>query len=294
MNLKAKQGRDILLSLAGDLAGGFLYALGIYFFAKSADFAPGGISGLALMANYLFRLPIGVTTLLLNVPLVLLSYKIVGKKFLAKSFFSMAVCTIFLDVIFPHFPIYTGSPIMAALYSGVCLGAGLAIFYMHGSSSGGTDFLTISIKVLRPHLSIGMVTMSIDLVVILLGWPVFGKLDAVLYGLLSTFMASIVIDKIMYGTGAGKLVIIISGRGSDIAAGIGESFERGSTMIRAVGTYSKEEREVLLCACSKVEAYKVRRLINQVDSDAFVMVMETNEVFGEGFKALDVKKDILG
>ena len=115
---------SILLSLAGDLAGGFLYALGIYFFAKSADFAPGGISGLALMANYLFHLPRGVTTLLLNVPLVLLSYKILGKKFLAKSFFSMAVCTIFLDVIFPHFPIYTGSPIMAALYSGVCLGAG--------------------------------------------------------------------------------------------------------------------------------------------------------------------------
>ena len=90
---------------------------------------------------------------------------------------------------------------MAALFSGVCLGAALALFYMRGSSSGGTDFLTMSIKAVKPHLSIGFVTMAIDLLIILLGWPVFGNVDAVLYGLISAFVTSVVIDKIMYGMG---------------------------------------------------------------------------------------------
>ena len=291
--MESKKTVEVIKGLTADIAGGFLYAVGIYFFAKSADFAPGGISGLALMANHLFGLPIGITTLVINIPLVLLSYRIVGRKFLLKSFITMIICTVFLDVLFPYLPVYTGNPILAALYSGVCLGAGMALFYMHGSSSGGVDFLIVSVKVMRPHLSIGMVTMAIDLIVILLGWPVFGKLDAVLYGLLSTIACSTVIDKIMYGIGAGKLVIIISNRGKEIASGIASEFDRGSTMIKAMGTYTDETRDVLLCACSKVEAYKIRRLVNQTDETAFVMVTETSEVFGEGFKALDVKKDTL-
>ncbi len=291
--MESKKTVEVIKGLTADIIGGFLYAVGIYFFAKSADFAPGGISGLALMANHLFGLPIGITTLVINIPLVLLSYRIVGRKFLLKSFITMIICTVFLDVLFPYLPVYTGNPILAALYSGVCLGAGMALFYMHGSSSGGVDFLIVSVKVMRPHLSIGMVTMAIDLIVILLGWPVFGKLDAVLYGLLSTIACSTVIDKIMYGIGAGKLVIIISNRGKEIASGIASEFDRGSTMIKAMGTYTDETRDVLLCACSKVEAYKVRRLVNQTDEAAFVMVTETSEVFGEGFKALDAKKDTL-
>ncbi len=285
--------KEFLGGFLADLLGGFLYALGICFFAKSGNFAPGGISGLALMLNHLLDLPIGLMTLVINIPLVLLSWRIVGKKFLLKSFITMIICTVFVDVVFPYLPVYSGSGILAALYSGVCLGAGMALFYMHGSSSGGADFLIVSIKVLRPHLSIGMVTLAIDLVVILLGWPVFGSLDAVLYGLLSTMAASAVIDKIMYGIGAGKLVIIISNHGKAIASGIAEEFDRGSTMIRAMGTYTNEERGVLLCACSQVEAYKVRQLVNHIDGEAFVMITETSEVFGEGFKALDGKKDVL-
>lgn len=294
MERKAGKWKKIFSSMVKYIAGGFLYALGLYFFAKSADFAPGGISGLAMMGNHLFHLPIGFSTLVLNIPLMLVSFRIVGKKFLLKSFISIGICTIFLDLVFPFFPVYTGEPILAVLYAGICVGIGLAIFYMNGASSGGTDFLTVSIKVKKPHLSIGIVTMCIDFVIISLGWLVFGNMDAVLYGLLYTFTVSIIIDKIMYGAGAGKLVIIISGKGSDIAGEIGGNFKRGSTMIHALGTYSGEEREVLLCACSKAQAYKVRQLVQMTDSAAFVMIMDTSEVYGKGFKALDAKGEILG
>ena len=121
MNWKNRKLKTFLIDLLCDIIGSILYATGIYTFAKAADFAPGGISGLALILNHLWGLPIGIMTLVLNIPLVLISYRVVGKEFLLKTARSMVVSTIFLDLIFPHTPAYTGSPFMAALYSGIGL-----------------------------------------------------------------------------------------------------------------------------------------------------------------------------
>lgn len=278
--MKAKK---IVLDLLCDMIGAFFCAVGLYTFAKAANFAPGGVSGLALIMNYLWNLPIGITTIVLNIPLILLSARILGKTFLLKTLKTMCFCMVFLDIIFPHVPVYTGSQFMASLYSGIFLGIGLAIFYMRGTSSGGTDFLTMSIKALHPHLSIGVLTMIIDLVIILLGWPTFGNIDAVLYGLTSTLLTAIVIDKIMYGMGAGALLIIVTDRGQEIAKHIGELIGRGSTKLQAKGGYTQKDKEVLLCACSKSQAYIVREVVYEIDQTSFVMVTGTKEVFGEGF-----------
>ena len=283
MNQMIKKKKTLLIDLLCDLAGGILYAMGIYTFAKMADFAPGGLSGLALISNYLWGLPIGLMTLILNVPLVIVSYKVVGKQFLLKTARSMVISTIILDLIFPLTPPYTGSPFMAALYSGLCMGAGMAFFYMRGSSSGGMDFLIMTIKVRHPHFSLGMVTMVTDFLIILLGWPVFGNIDAVLYGLATAFVSTIVLDKILYGVGAGKLIIIITNEGQQLADRIGEMTDRGSTIIRARGTYTQTDRQVLLCACSKSQTYSITAAAHQVDPGAFIMVTETSEVYGEGF-----------
>ena len=282
MNQMIKKKKTLLIDLLCDLAGGILYAMGIYTFAKMADFAPGGLSGLALISNYLWGLPIGLMTLILNVPLVIVSYKVVGKQFLLKTARSMVISTIILDLIFPLTPPYTGSPFMAALYSGLCMGAGMAFFYMRGSSSGGMDFLIMTIKVRHPHFSLGMVTMVTDFLIILLGWPVFGNIDAVLYGLATAFVSTIVLDKILYGVGAGKLIIIITNEGQQLADRIGEMTDRGSTIIRARGTYTQADRQVLLCACSKSQTYSITAAAHQVDPGAFIMVTETSEVYGDG------------
>ena len=154
---------------------------------------------------------------------------------------------------------------------------------MRGSSSGGMDFLIMTIKVRYPHFSLGMVSMVSDFVVILLGWPVFGNIDAVLYGLTTAFAASTVLDKIMYGMGAGKLIIIITTHGQKLADRIGEMTDRGSTILKAMGSYTREDRDVLLCACSKSQAYSITTMAHEIDPGAFVMVTETSEVFGEGF-----------
>lgn len=276
--------KDIAADILYDIAGSILYAAGIYTFAGNAEFAPGGVSGLALILNHVWGLPVGTVTLLFNIPLVIISYRSVGRNLLLKSARTMLISSLFLDVVFPSVPMYTGNRLMASVYSGIFMGAGMALFYMRGSSSGGIDFLALAIKKKKPYMSIGVITMLIDLVVILLGWPVFGDVDSVLYGVASTGVSTIVIDKILYGIGAGTLAIIVTSRGKETAAEIRKRARRGVTSMKAVGEYTGTQRDVLLCACSKAESYLVKSAVQETDAEAFVMFAETSEVFGEGFK----------
>lgn len=276
--------RRVMTDLLYNISGSVLYAAGIYTFAGNAGFAPGGVSGLALIMDHLWGIPVGTMTLLLNIPLVVISYRAVGRRLLVKSAVTMVISSLFLDLVFPLFPMYSGDCLIASVCSGAFLGAGMALFYLRGSSSGGIDFLTFTIKKKKPHMTIGVITMLIDLVVILLGWPVFGDVDAVLYGVLATFVSTVVIDKILYGAGAGTLAVIITKKGKETAERISEKAGRGVTSLRAVGAYTRSEKEMLLCACSKAEAYLVKSAVQDVDENAFFMFVETSEVFGEGFK----------
>lgn len=275
--------RTIVIDQLYNLVAGILYAVSICYFAKNADFAPGGLSGLALIGNYLWGLPIGTTTLVLNIPLILLSLKFLGKTFLGKTLVTMLWCTFFQDVVFTRIPGYTGDPLLAAIFAGITLGGSLALMYMRGTSSGGTDFLTMSIKMLRPHLSVGALTGLIDLVIILLGWPVFGSVDAVLYGLITTVGTSLVIDKVMYGSSSSKMLTIITTKGQEIADCIAREADRGSTMLRALGTYTGTERQMLLCVCARPQVYTIRTAAYRIDPSCMVMISDTSEVYGEGF-----------
>ena len=151
--------------------------------------------------------------------------------------------------------------------------------------SGGLDFVIMPIKKKRPHLSVGKITMIIDLGIILLGWPVFGDVDAALYGLVSTFASVVVIDKVLYGLGAGTLAFVVTEKGDEVAAKIAELTKRGVTSVKATGTYTGKKKNVLLCACSKSEAFLVKCAAEEADENMFLMFMETSEVFGEGFRS---------
>lgn len=282
--MRGERWKNFVVDQCYNLLAGLLYAASISYFAWGADFAPGGISGLALICNHLWGVPVGVTTLVFNIPLIFLSYRFVGKNFLGKSLLSLLYCTFFQDVVFANLPGYGGDPLLAALFTGVLWGMALTLFYMRGSSSGGTDFLTITLKVLRPHLSVGFITGAIDVVVILLGWPVFGSVDSVLYGLLTTVVTSLVIDRIMASSSASKMILIITNeKGQEIADEISRISERGSTMIKGMGTYTGKERQLVFCACSRMEVYKIRTATHKIDPRCMVMISEVNEVYGEGF-----------
>ena len=265
------------------IIGSFIYSMGVYTFAKMYNFTIGGVAGIALILNHLWDLPIGLFTLILNIPLILISLKVVGKEFLIKTMVAIGISAVFTDIVFPLTPAYSGEPLLAALFSGLGIGSGMAFFYLRGASSGGMDFLIMTIKVKHPHFSFGVVTMATDFVVIMLGWPIFGDVNAVLYGLVCSFTTSLVMDKILYGFGAGKLLIIITEKSRAIADAISKRADRGSTVIKAIGSYTQMEKDVILCACSKAQAYSITKMVHEIDPKAFAMITETSEVYGEGF-----------
>lgn len=283
----SNQIKTFAVDIIYDIIGGMLYAAGIYTFASTANFSPGGISGLALIINHLWKLPIGLCTLLLNVPIIIICIKTLGKRFFLRSIKTMAISALIMDFVFPLLPTYSGNQLLAALFAGLLSGAGLAFVYMRDSSTGGTDFLIMSVRKKYPHMSIGSISLIIDGVVILLGGVVYGGVDAVLYGIVMTIGYTIVVDKIMYGADSRKMSMIISDHSDEIARRIGFEIERGVTMLKGTGTYTGAERRMLMCICTKAELYKIKRLTYSIDPNAIVMFIPLDAAYGEGFIGLE-------
>ncbi len=272
--------------LLHDVIGSILYAAGIYTFAATADFAPGGITGIAMIVNhYLPFLRIGLLTVIINIPVAIVCYRLLGRVFFFKSVKSMLISALFMDLVFPLLPQYDGAtnPLLAALFAGALSGVGLAVIYMPGSSTGGTDFVIMSIRKLKPHLSIGTISLAVDGVVIVAGGFVFGNINAVLYGVLMTIVSTTVIDKVMYGTGTRRMLLVISDKAQEIANDIMDETERGATIADVRGAYTGNAHQMMMCVCSKVEVYQARRIITRIDPSAIVMLTTVDEAYGEGF-----------
>lgn len=178
-----------------DTVGSLLIAAGLYNFAAASEFPVTGISGIALVFYHFWRLPIGIMTLVLNIPLVILCIKVLGVRVLFKTFTTLAVLTFFTDIIAPVFPAFRGHIFLSAVLMGVISGIGYALIYIHGSSTGGTDFVSLAIQKLNPHITLGKIFAVIDCSVLLFcGILMGGGISKILYGLLSTFIISMMID----------------------------------------------------------------------------------------------------
>lgn len=282
--------KELFLDLLYDFWGSALFCLGVYTFAIDGGFAPGGVSGVALIINHYTQWPVGLVSLLMNLPILLITYRKLGRRFLLKSLRTMIISNLMMDLIFPRIPVYHGSRLLSALFSGIFMGAGLALVYMRGSSTGGSDFLIHAAKRTYPHLSFGQITLWMDALVILAGWVAFGDIDAVLYGMVAVFASTIVTDKMIYGAGSSRLLLIITTKGQPVADDIMEATGRGATLAEVKGAWSKQPRDMVLCACSKSEVTVVRHEAHKVDPAALIMICEAGEVFGEGFSAPDQPK----
>jgi len=278
--------KELGIDLLCDLAGAILFNIGIYNFAVNAEFAPVGVSGIALILRYLFGLPMGITSIVLNIPIVLVSYRLLGRSFLLRSMKSMIIFALVLDYVVPYLPVYQGNPLYASACTGIFSGLGLTIVYLRNCSTGGTDFLVMAIRKIFPHLTIGQISLVVDAVVIIAGGLVFRNLDAVILGMLSTIVTTMVIDKIMYGLGAGKLVFVVTSHAEEAAQRIEEKTGRGCTFLQGQGSYSLDEKKVIMCACNNSQVVPIRRAIHETDKDAFLIITDSNEVYGEGFKAI--------
>ncbi|MEG0019290.1 MAG: YitT family protein [Oscillospiraceae bacterium] len=275
--------KSFAIDILCDFTGSLCYTIAIYSFIRSAGFATGGVSGLALVINYLTKLPVGMVTLALNIPVIAISYSVLGKKFLIKSLKTMVILSFCLDYIGPHLPQYQGETILAAICAGVFIGLALVIIYMRGSSTGGGDFLILSVRKKLPHLSIGNISVAIDGVILIIGGIAFQDINATLYGVVAAFIATRVLDAIMYGSSSGKMLFIVTDDGEAVSKAIFNSVKRGSTIADIRGSYAGQPRQLVLSAMSKSQVFTARKAAHGADENSFTMVTPTDNVFGLGF-----------
>ena len=267
-----------------EILGSILTGVAIYNFAVPAQFPMTGFSGLALIIYRLFDLPIGVITIVLNVPVALLCYRLLGRQFFFKSLRCMVLSSLFIDYVAPLLPLYQGERLLAAICTGVLGGLGYAMIYMRNSSTGGSDFIVMAVKAVRPHVQLGRIIFITDAIIIGLGGIIFRDFDGVICGLIIDYIYAIVTDKIMYGMNAGKLALVVTDHGKATAAKIDELCGRGATILEARGAFRGDPRQMVMCACSTKEMLTVERAVKLVDPNAFTVILESNEVLGEGFK----------
>ena len=273
------------LDIFVDILGGIFIALGTYNFAAAAEFPMVGVNGIALIFYHLWGLPIGRTAMLLNIPIALLCFKVLGRQFFLRSVRTILITSFLMDYAAPLFPLYEGDRMLAAICTGILSGLGFALIYMRDSSTGGADFIILSLKSFRPDLTIGRISFALDAGFVLLGVLIVAKDGAsLIYGIIISFLLSTVVDKVMYGISAGKLALIVTDYAPQVAAEIDRTTGRGSTFLKAQGSYSREDKNVVLCACNNKQMYGIRSVVKELDPNAFIIIMESNEVLGEGFK----------
>ena len=270
--------------------GCFISAAGIYSFAVASGVPVTGIAGLCAILYRLFGVPMGLSNVLINIPIILFSYKLLGKSFFARSVYCMALFALFTDYLLPQLPVYQGDRLLATLCGGVVCGIGDALIYMNNSSTGGLDFITMAIKVNHPHLPFGNITFAAALAVILLNGAVFQDVDSIIYGIMFNFVVSAVINRMMFGFSSSMLAMIVTDNGKAACDAIDRVADRGSTILQGRGGYGGAPKDVVLCACSNKQLYEIEHAVQAIDPGCFIIMLQSNEVHGEGFRQLELGK----
>ena len=286
--------KDILAIIFG--AG--IFSFGIYFLVIPFHFYEGGATGITLITYYLFKIPVSIMNLLINIPLFVLAWKLLGKKSLYLSllgtFSVSAWMAIFEAMPLSHryhhfiFDAFKGDILLACIASGVVLGLGLGIIFNAGGTTGGTDILA---RIFNKYtsLSMGKLMLIVDAIVLTTVVIVFQDVRTAMYTLFFILIDTLVIDLIGEGGFAGKGFLIVTSKPEEIAQKVSDDLGRGITFIRGMGYYSRKDLDIVYCVVSRNEMKQMKDIINQIDPFAFITISEAHEILGEGF-TLDKEK----
>ena len=263
--------------------GAVIYALAFDWFVAPNQIAMGGVTGLAQIVNALVPvLPVGVLSILVNVPLFLAGWRLLGGRLLVSSLYAMAVSSLAIDVIAWMHTFPPMDPILATLYGGAGMGVGLGLVFSQGATTGGTDIIGKLLKLKFPWLPIGKLVMIPDMVVVILAAVVFGTVNAALYGLIQMYLLSKVMDMILYGWDTSRVAYIITDRWEETVQGLLD-MNRGVTLLQGKGAYTGAEKQVLLVAFKQKQIVAIKRMLREIDPKAFFIVCDAHEILGEGF-----------
>lgn len=295
-NKVAKNVKEFLLDLVFMTAGSVIYAVGLNGFTAPNNIAPGGVSGIAIVLNYLFGTPVGTVILLINVPIIIWAIIEIGYKLVTKTMLAVVLNAACIDIVALFMPVYHGDPLIIMLIGGVCEGVGLSLVFMRGATTGGTDMIARLLNHRLRHLSMGKLMLAVDGCVVLFSAIVYKSIESAVYACIVIFVSTKIIDTILYGTdaGNGKMFFIMSRKNDVIADRIIKEMDRGLTFLKSRSGYLKQDGEVLFCAVRRFEVFRISEIIREEDPDAFVIVGDAGEIAGEGFKPVRSDDRTLG
>ena len=287
--------KTLLLDVGISLVGSVFYALAVVLFSSPNNIAPGGITGLATLFNYLWKLPIGLMTVLMNIPLFLLGWKRLGRHFLIFSIVGVGLSSIFTDILQPLIGQYAyvsdGEMLLVCLFGGACMGLGLGLILSRGGTTGGTDILSRLLEQRFPHISVGTLMALLDGVVIVFSAVVYKQVRSPMYAVVFAVVCAVVTDRIVYGGERGKVAMIFSKEHhGEISRRIISELGRSVTVMQGTGAYSGQDQPVMLCAVKRHEIAALKRLAFELDPKAFFIVLTSDEVLGYGWKNPEGRK----
>ena len=264
--------------------GSLLFSLAFSAFFEVNQVGMAGMTGLGQVINvFLPQISVGVIVFVLNVPIFLVGWKLLGFHLLASSLFSMFVTSAAMDIFTRLGGFSAMDPMLASLCGGALMGLGLGMVFSQGATTGGTDIIGRLLKLKFPWLPLGKLVLAPDLAALVLVAIAFGRLEAALYGAVAMFVSSQVTDTVLYGLDSSKVAYIISDRWQEIARTLMDRQGRGVTILQGEGGYTGDEKRVLLVAFKQREIVDIKRQVHELDEGAFLIVCDARDVLGEGF-----------
>ena len=282
--------RLLLRNLLMIAVGSAIFSLGFDLFLEPAGISCGGVSGIAMLIVYATKskfLTVGILSALINLPLFFFGYRKIGKLFFFGSLLGMVVTSVGFDLFARILPIPKTEPLVAAIFGGVIIGAGLGIVFIAGASTGGVDIVARLLKLKFRNFPIGKILLCMDLCTAVATGIVYGEFNNTLYSVITLVLSSFVLDEVGYGMHYAKVALIISDRYEEIAQAIDTQLDRGVTLLHGQGFYLRSDKFVLLSAVKRKQLAQLKDLVMSIDPSAFIILQDAHQVLGDGFKRYD-------
>ena len=265
--------------------GSVLYSLSFDWFYVPNQLGFGGLTALGMILNYLSpAVPIGTVVLVLNIPIFILGWKFLGGHALVSSLFAMAATSVLVDLCAALYSFPPMDPMLAAVFGGVSLGAALGMIFSRGATTGGTDLIARLLKLPFAWLPMGKLVMAVDLTMLLAVSVAFRSLESAMYGIIALYITTAVMDQVLYGLDRSKVAYIVTSSPRPMAAEIDRQLDRGVTFLHGEGSFSGQDKLVLMCAFKQRQIVPLKALVHALDPEAFLIVCDAHEVLGQGFR----------
>jgi len=267
------------------IVGSIFYALSVDIFSTPNKFVPGGLTGISTLINYVWSdFPIGVGIILMNLPLMAIAWRHLGRGFALRTAFVTVFSSVAIDLLKPLVQPFTGDRMLAAIFGGVLSGVGLSLTFMRGATTGGTEVVARLLEKKYPHVPIGRLILLVDGAVIAASAVVYRQVESAMYGVTLVFVTTVVMDEMISGARRTRTVLIVSSHPEGLAAAVNSRIQRGVTLLEGKGAYTGEGRQVLMCAVRPNEVHPLRMLVLEEDPSAFIIVLNSEQVLGNGFQ----------